>query len=62
MPEFTEVAERVFVARYEWADVNVTAVGSERGLVVIDTHGSAAAGRAVLEDLERLGAARWLTS
>jgi glyoxylase-like metal-dependent hydrolase (beta-lactamase superfamily II) len=34
----------------------VTAVGSERGLVVVDTHGSTAAGRTVLEDLRRLGA------
>ncbi len=52
---FIEVAERVWVARYEWADVNVTAIGSERGLVVVDTHGSTAAGRNVLADLDRLG-------
>jgi glyoxylase-like metal-dependent hydrolase (beta-lactamase superfamily II) len=54
--DFTEVAERVWVARYEWADANVTAIGSERGLVVVDTHGSTAAGRTVVEDLGRLGA------
>jgi glyoxylase-like metal-dependent hydrolase (beta-lactamase superfamily II) len=54
--DFAEVADRVWVARYEWADANVTAIGSERGLVVVDTHGSAAAGRTVLEDLRRLGA------
>jgi glyoxylase-like metal-dependent hydrolase (beta-lactamase superfamily II) len=46
----------VWVARYEWADANVTAIGSERGLVVVDTHGSTAAGRLVLDDLRRLGA------
>jgi glyoxylase-like metal-dependent hydrolase (beta-lactamase superfamily II) len=53
---FVEVADRVWVARYEWVDANVTAIGSERGLVVVDTHGSTAAGRAVLDDLGRLGA------
>jgi glyoxylase-like metal-dependent hydrolase (beta-lactamase superfamily II) len=55
VPEFVEVADRVWVARYEWMDVNVTAVGSERGLVVVDTHGSSAAGRNVFTDLDRLG-------
>jgi glyoxylase-like metal-dependent hydrolase (beta-lactamase superfamily II) len=56
MPDFVEVADRVWVARYEWADANVTAIGSERGVVVVDTHGSTAAGRAVMDDLRRLGA------
>ncbi len=55
MPEFLEVADRVWVARYAWADVNITAIGGERGLVVVDTHGSSAAGRVVLDDLDRLG-------
>jgi glyoxylase-like metal-dependent hydrolase (beta-lactamase superfamily II) len=54
MPAFVEVADRVWVARYEWADVNITAIGGDRGLVVVDTHGSAAAGRTVLQDLGRL--------
>ncbi|PVG83442.1 MBL fold metallo-hydrolase [Nocardioides gansuensis] len=53
---FQEVAERVWVARYEWFDVNVTAIGSDRGLVVVDTHGSAAAAGGVIDDLRRLGA------
>lgn len=53
---FTEVAERVWVARYEWFDVNVSVVGGERGLAVVDTHGSTAAGRAVVDDVRRLGA------
>ncbi len=56
MTDFCEVADRVWVARYEWADANVTAIGSERGLVVVDTHGSTAAGRTVIDDLRRLGA------
>jgi glyoxylase-like metal-dependent hydrolase (beta-lactamase superfamily II) len=53
---FEEVADRVWVSRYEWIDANVTAIGSERGLVVVDTHGSTAAGRLVVGDLRRLAA------
>ncbi len=56
MQGFLEVADRVWVSRYEWADANVTAIGSDRGLVVVDTHGSTAAGRVVLDDLRRLSA------
>lgn len=56
MTEFTEVAERVWVARYEWFDVNVTLVGGDRGLLAVDTHASALAARAVLDDVRRLGA------
>lgn len=56
MADFTEVAPRVWVARYDWFDVNVTVVGGERGLLVVDTHGSVVAGRAVAEDVRRLGA------
>jgi len=56
VPDFTEVADRVWVARYEWFDVNVTLVGGDRGLLVIDTHGSTAAARDVVEDVRRLGA------
>jgi glyoxylase-like metal-dependent hydrolase (beta-lactamase superfamily II) len=58
MPDFSEVADRVWVARYEWADANVTAISGRRGLVVVDTHGSTAAGRIVLDDLGRLGVGR----
>ncbi len=53
---FREVADRVWVARYEWFDVNVTLVGGDRGLLVVDTHASAVAARAVVEDIRRLGA------
>ena len=56
MADFTEVADRVWVARYEWFDVNVSLIGSERGLVMVDTHGSAAAAREVVDDVRRLGA------
>ncbi len=54
--DFTEVAARVWVARYEWFDANVTVVGGGRGVLVVDTHGSTAAGRAVVDDVRRLGA------
>jgi glyoxylase-like metal-dependent hydrolase (beta-lactamase superfamily II) len=56
MADFTEVANRIWVARYPWFDVNVTVVGSERGLLVVDTHGSAAAAAEVVDDVRRLGA------
>lgn len=56
MADFTEVANRVWVARYPWFDANVTLVGGERGLIMIDTHGSGAAGGAVVDDVRRLGA------
>lgn len=56
MPEFTEVADRVWVARYPWVDVNITAIAGAAGLLVVDTHGSEVAGRQVIADLRRLGA------
>ncbi|MFN8194002.1 MAG: MBL fold metallo-hydrolase [Nocardioidaceae bacterium] len=52
---FVEVADRVWVARYPWFDVNVTLVGGDGGLVVVDTHGSTRAGSEVVEDVRRLG-------
>jgi glyoxylase-like metal-dependent hydrolase (beta-lactamase superfamily II) len=51
---FTEVAERVWVARYAWWDVNITVVEGEAGLLVVDTHASAQAAREVVADLRRL--------
>lgn len=48
---FTEVADRVWVARLRWMDVNVTVVEGERGLLVVDTLGSERAARALLDDL-----------
>ena len=56
MADFAEVADRIWVARYPWFDVNVTVVGGERGLLVVDTYGSAAAAREVVGDVRRLGA------
>jgi glyoxylase-like metal-dependent hydrolase (beta-lactamase superfamily II) len=37
---FVEVADRCFVRRHSWFDVNVSVVAGERGLVVVDTHAS----------------------
>ena len=54
--EFREVAPRVWVARHEWFDVNVTVVGGERGLLVVDTHASELAARVVVEGVRRLAA------
>jgi glyoxylase-like metal-dependent hydrolase (beta-lactamase superfamily II) len=53
---FTEVAHDVWVARYPWFDVNVSLVRGSTGLLVVDTHASAAAAREVLEDVRALGA------
>lgn len=55
---FTEVADRIWVARYDWFDVNVTLVGGADGLLVVDTHASALAAREVVDDIRALGAGR----
>ncbi len=52
---FREVADRVWVARYDWFDVNITLVAGATGVAVIDTHASAAAAREVLDDVRALG-------
>jgi glyoxylase-like metal-dependent hydrolase (beta-lactamase superfamily II) len=57
MTDFTEVADRVWVARYEWFDVNVSVVAGSAGLLVVDTNASITAAEAVLTDLRRLSAA-----
>jgi glyoxylase-like metal-dependent hydrolase (beta-lactamase superfamily II) len=56
MPDFSEVADRVWVARYPWFDVNVTVVAGSGGLLVVDTHSSSRAAREVVDDVRRLGA------
>jgi glyoxylase-like metal-dependent hydrolase (beta-lactamase superfamily II) len=57
MSMFTEVADRVWVARYEWFDVNVSVVAGAAGLLVVDTNASERAAREVLADLRRLSPA-----
>ncbi|MEO7351827.1 MAG: MBL fold metallo-hydrolase [Marmoricola sp.] len=54
MSEFTEVGERLWVARYEWWDVNVSVIEGEAGLLVVDTHASTKAASEVIADLRRL--------
>jgi glyoxylase-like metal-dependent hydrolase (beta-lactamase superfamily II) len=56
MSAFSEVGDRIWVARYEWFDVNVTLVQGDRGLLLVDTHASETAARAVVADVRRLGA------
>ncbi len=50
---FTEIADRVYVARYPQWDVNVGLVVGAAGALVIDTRSSAAAGAEVLRDVGR---------
>jgi glyoxylase-like metal-dependent hydrolase (beta-lactamase superfamily II) len=53
--EFCEVADRVWVARQEWYDLNVCLVRGSTGLIVVDTQASARAARAIVEDVRALG-------
>jgi glyoxylase-like metal-dependent hydrolase (beta-lactamase superfamily II) len=53
---FSEIGDRVWVARHDWFDVNVGLVGGQRGLVVVDTHASGRAATAVIDDIRALGA------
>lgn len=52
---FTEVADRVWVARTAWLDVNVSVIGGETGLVVVDTLGSEEAIQEVIPHIQQLG-------
>lgn len=51
---FVEVADRCWVARYEFLDVNVGVVAGDRGLLVVDTHASEADARTVVDQVRRL--------
>lgn len=62
MSNFLEVADKVWVARYDWFDVNVTVVGGSDGLLVVDTNASEVAARETLADLRRLSSAPVLTA
>ena len=52
---FHEIADRCWVARFEFLDVNVGLVGGDRGLLVVDTHASEVEARRVVEQVRRLG-------
>lgn len=62
MLAFTEVADRVWLARHDWFDVNVTVVGGEAGLMVFDTNASDATARETLAALRRLSSAPLLAA
>jgi glyoxylase-like metal-dependent hydrolase (beta-lactamase superfamily II) len=52
---FAEIADRCWVARFDFLDVNVGLVGGEHGLLVVDTHASEVEARRVVEQVRRLG-------
>ena len=52
---FVEIADRCWVARHEFLDVNVGVVAGKGGLLVVDTHASEADARKVLDHVRRLG-------
>src|SRR5512139_418766 len=52
---FVEVADRCWAARHSLVDVNVGLVAGSRGVVVVDTHSSAATARKVVEQVRALG-------
>ncbi len=63
MTVFSEVADRVWVGRLDWYDVNVTVVGGSDGLLVADSWASAASARGLLEEIGGLGGpVRWLVN
>jgi glyoxylase-like metal-dependent hydrolase (beta-lactamase superfamily II) len=55
MARFREVADRVWVARQEWYDLNVCLVRGSAGVIVVDTQASAKAARAIIEEVRELG-------
>lgn len=52
-----EVADRVWVARQEWFDLNIVVVAGRDAAVVVDTHASTVAGREVARAVAALGVA-----
>lgn len=57
MPDFTEIADRIWVARYPWFDVNVGLIAGEHGLVVVDTNASDVLGAETLAAVRRISTA-----
>lgn len=63
MTVFSEVADRVWVGRLDWCDVNVTVVGGSDGLLVVDSWASTASARGLLQEIGGLGGpVRWLVN
>ncbi len=57
MAGFEEIADRVWVARHDWFDVNVGLIAGSAGMVVIDTNATVALGREVLAEVRRVSTA-----
>ena len=57
MSDFIEVGDRVWVARYDWFDVNVGLVAGDAGLLVIDTNATPSLAREVLAGVRRISSA-----
>ena len=55
MTDFTEVADRVWVARQRWYDLNVCLVRGSGGLLVVDTQASTRAARQIVAEVRALG-------
>jgi glyoxylase-like metal-dependent hydrolase (beta-lactamase superfamily II) len=58
---FAEIADRVWVARYEFIDLNVGLVAGSRGLAVVDTYASGPLAREVIDDIRALGVGEVVT-
>lgn len=56
MTAFAEIADRVWVARHEWFDVNLTVVAGEAGLLVVDTLASSREMHHAMEEIRALRA------
>jgi len=52
---FVEIADRCWVARSSFLDVNVGLVGGSRGLLVVDTHASEVEARRIVREVQALG-------
>lgn len=51
---FTEIADRVWVDRQEWLDLNIVLVQGAAGLLLVDTTGAARAARQLRDDVRRI--------
>jgi glyoxylase-like metal-dependent hydrolase (beta-lactamase superfamily II) len=52
---FIEIADRCFVSRQSWVDVNIGLVAGSAGVVVVDTHASEAAGNRIADEVAAMG-------
>lgn len=63
MTVWHEIADRVWVRRYEFFDQTIGVIGGEAGLLVIDTRTSQRQGHELLTELRELpGAVRWVVN